>query len=239
MKYTKHNNSSQSIETKIEARHKAREAQVVSLKFLGFSILVLFCSLAKNTMSAYVVGTIAVCTGISAALSYAYQGREIRTATDQIIACDEVFALGALLELSDIDGGTDRSIKEAIINLLPKLQFKHINLLNSDQKELLHLKLIGKDTRMVIAILAGLEQIGGRSSHSFVHKLSIGKWSAEENHEVRESAKKGLIKIQARMKHGGSPKTLLRASAAPDSELLRSSSSSSDDINSNELLRPE
>ncbi len=232
------NESAIEIESKIRLRSEARKSRTNAFKYLAFSTLLLFGSVFQLKFSHIVVGFIALMMiGASAAVAF-ISDQKLKELTRQIIACDEVYALGALIELSEEAPWNDRSIKEALIRLLPMLTSKHINLLSVTQKETLYLKLLGSDARLVTAILKGLEQIGGSSSISVVQKLSIGKWSAEENMEVRETARRSLLKIQERVKQQSASKTLLRASSGPNEELLRASNSPTTSSKPNELLRP-
>ena len=157
-------------------------------------------------------------------------GRQSEAAR-QLASCDSVRAVGPLAEaLEWPDEPLQRVASTALIRLLPRLKASEANLLNPKQRAILYKALrpmnANRQSRLLCAILAALEQVGDKAAVPAVSRLESMLAVTAAQRSVRAAAKRCLPYLNANADNARSSQTLLRASSASEASsdtLLRPS----------------
>ncbi|HZT43983.1 MAG TPA: hypothetical protein VFA07_17590 [Chthonomonadaceae bacterium] len=159
-----------------------------------------------------------------------------RNAAARVLArFEDVRAVGALavaLEFSDEE--TYSAVHSSLLRLLPRLQASDASLLSKRQRECLY-RALGSNSRLTVAILKALEQIGDEEALPYVESMTHFYMP-----DVREAAIACLPYIQQRAEQERIRQTLLRPSSANETTpvfLLRPTTGAAED-NLKQLLRP-
>lgn len=130
--------------------------------------------------------------------------------------------------------------RAALLRLLPLVQFKHINLFAGDGRVRLHNLATDHDSRLQIAALKALEQVGDESSIAVVQEIVWHPELYPRFRKLQEAAESCLEYLKTHASRAENAQTLLRASHYTEhqDELLRPARDA-DDTPVNELLRPE
>ena len=166
-----------------------------------------------------------------------------RSATEVIAQFDDVRFVP---DLVDALGYSDKHMNDvsraALTNLLPRLTASDVELLNSEQRKLLHrwFTITNKEYAFLLAILKGLEQVGDERDLPTVRKLAETDAVNHRLKEVYEAARQCLPYVEQRAEQNRIASTLLRAASSDleDTGSLLRPASSSAGIDSNGLLRP-
>ena len=164
-------------------------------------------------------------------------------AARELASCDSIRAVGPLAEALDWpDEALHRVTSSALIRLLPRLKASDASLLNAKQRAVLYKTLrpmnASRQSRLLCAILAALEQVGDKSAIPAVSRLESMLAVTAGQRSVREAAKRCLPYLSANAENARSSQTLLRASSASEvasDTLLRPSSNQ--DTPPEQLLR--
>jgi hypothetical protein len=154
---------------------------------------------------------------------------------------DDVSIIGPMAEALEYRSRPAReAATAALLRLLPRLQEDSADLLTVEQRGNLHRALMGKNPRLVLAVLNTVQQIGDSKAMPNVQKLAAGLGIAGEDIGIQEAAQHTLLLLRQRIDARHAPATLLRASsveAAGTEDLLRPATAGAADTQSALLLR--
>lgn len=125
---------------------------------------------------------------------------------------------------------------EALPSILLKMRASDASLLNTAQRNRLNQALLGRNKRLVLAILAAYEQVGDSAAIPPVSRLAAGEGLAVDS-SVQEAAQRCLLFLQQRAKQEQAAQTLLRASTNADTNSLLRAADSSPKAAPQQLLR--
>lgn len=130
--------------------------------------------------------------------------------------------------------------RAALLRLLPLVEFQHINLFAGDGRIHLHNLVKDYDSRLQIAALKALEQVGDESSIAVVQEIVWHPELYPRFRKLQEAAESCLEYLKTHASRAENAQMLLRASHYTEhqDELLRPARDA-DDTPVNELLRPE
>lgn len=137
------------------------------------------------------------------------------------------------------DKDVTREAAEALLILLPQLKASDAHLLNDEQRSILYKQIRGKDTKLILAILKALEQVGDEKAVPFVQERIDRKHSSGDVLRIQTAAQECMPALKARVEQERAAHTLLRATTANESDsdvLLRPAAGAGAD--STILLQP-
>jgi len=167
-----------------------------------------------------------------------------KEAAQKLAEFDDVRAVGLLTEtLESNDRDLTRVGHDALIRLLPRLQFSDAALLSDEQRDILNRVLpkvvTRKDRALSLAILQAYQQVGSEKDAAAVEKLAAGPVAAYDS-ELRQAALDCLTYLRASIARRKESHILLRASQAEDirpETLLRPAAYVANQNDAQELLR--
>lgn len=166
--------------------------------------------------------------------------RTQRAAAHSLLGCTDIHAVGPLADILEVRHHKTRSaIEAALVRLLPQLQATDADLLNQQQRRLLHRALLRKNADLILAVLKTLEQIGDSQALPYVEKLAAGKGKAAKNSYIQEAAQACLPYLKERIEEQHTNQTLLRSAnqLSTSSEGLLRPATGADETSSEQLLR--
>lgn len=137
------------------------------------------------------------------------------------------------------DKDVAKEANEALVGLLPQLKASDAHLLNDEQRSILYKQIRGKDTKLILAILKALEQVGDEKAVPFVQERIDRKHSSGDVLRIQTAAQECMPALKARVEQERAAHTLLRATTANESDsdvLLRPAAGAGAD--STILLQP-
>jgi hypothetical protein len=149
-------------------------------------------------------------------------------------------AVGHFVEALDFgDKDVAKEAAEALIVILPQLRESDSHLLNDEQRSILYKQIRGGDTKLILAILKALDQIGDEKALVFVEERASGANRRGDVRQIQEAAEACLPVLRARVEQERAAHTLLRATEAvePDSAVLLRPAGGAGEP-STDLLRP-
>ena len=183
-------------------------------------------------------------TGLLTCFGGATMSKSHKEAAEKLAQFGDVRAVGLLTEaLESNDAQLVTAARDALIRLLPRLQFSDANLLSAEQRDILNRALPSaitqEDRNLSLATLKAYEQIGSENEEVAVEKLAASSVAAYDS-ALRQAAQDCLPYLRASVARRKESASLLRASQAENvrpETLLRPAAYAANSNDAQELLR--
>lgn len=185
--------------------------------------------------------------------------QRLREMATTLVSSRDIHVVGSLVDTLKLDDGQlHQTAIQGLTDLLPRLQPKDSDLLNTEQRNQLcrvlstppskyfnDARLLGQSTTDLsvpfrVAILQAFTQVGDSRVLPTVERLAKGNAKTEAQKRIQEAAQECLPAIRLRAKQEQNQQTLLRSSKASDEgadTLLRATTGGNEDP-SDQLLHP-
>ena len=234
--------------TEAQAYRRRRRTNRITVYLLGgvFSLMVILWMYAAFTGRD--IGNWSnffIYSGLFTSFGGVAMSKNHKEAAEKLAQFNDVRAVGLLTEiLESSDKDTARVSRDALILLLPRLQFSNAGLLSAEQRDVLNRalpKAVTKgDRALSLAILQAYQQVGSEKEAAVVERLATGSVAAYDS-ELRQAAQDCLPYLRDSIARRKESHVLLRASQAEDARpetLLRPASYAANQNDAQELLRP-
>ncbi len=222
---------------------KKRKKKLQGLRILGicYGVLVvsiLILSLVEHTRGMFGVFRLLSFTGIIAGIGAASKVQ--KEGVRKLAKSPDIRGVGHFIEALDFG---DKEIRaeavDALMGQLPRLKASDSRLLNDDQRAVLYKQLRGKNTKLILAILESLEQIGDAKAIPPVESLAGNAGSESRDSQIAASAKACLPALRLRAEQERASQTLLRPTTneGAESEILLRPMANAQDTPAEQLLR--
>ena len=233
-----------------ESRSRRQPAMRIGFLIANWAVIVPY--LGINAIHSLAIGNpwygtliwALACAGSTQLYRFTLSSTLSKTARE-LAATDDIRAVSALAEALDWpDADIQYASRQALERLLPQLRATDSKLLNEKQRASLYKSLkmsnAHKEERLIIAILAALQQVGDTAAVPYVERLAQAKPRLPREQRIQRAAAECLPYLLIRAQDNESSAMLLRASSAVEMspEILLRPASAHDSEAAEELLRP-
>jgi hypothetical protein len=177
-----------------------------------------------------------IMNGLAALMGASHFHNHVTRALSRV---DDIRAVGPLLQALRVNKIHQESVIRTLTRLLPRMKATDAHLLNDEQRASLYLVLKGnprKHSALAVSALKALEQIGTAEAVPLVERLAKSPDGTLKEEQVVQAARACLPYLRQRAELDHEQRTLLRATAGEETELLRPAGGHTEDEQA--LLRP-